>query len=63
MDETSFEGTLVLEKLFEMGLLDEFFQAIDLDDFSKVKLILESAGFDDQTISTVHEKMQHQDDH
>ena len=31
MDESEFEGTLVLEKLVEINKLDEFFEAIDSD--------------------------------
>lgn len=37
MDEKDFEGTLVLEKLAEIGKLDSFFEAIDSDDFDKPK--------------------------
>lgn len=31
MDQTDFEGTLVLEKLAENGTVDAFFEAIDSD--------------------------------
>ena len=57
MDNSYFEGTLVLEKLAENGLLDDFFSAIDSDDFSKAKSLMEEAGIDAKCISTVLEKM------
>lgn len=57
MDESHFEGTLVLEKLAQIGKLDEFFEAIDSDDFGGAKLILKRAGFDADTIAAVLRKM------
>ena len=32
MDEAHFEGTLVLEQLVAVGLLEDFFDAVDSDD-------------------------------
>jgi hypothetical protein len=32
MDESDFEGTLVLERLAEIGRVEDFFDAIDSDD-------------------------------
>jgi hypothetical protein len=57
MDETDFEGTLVLEKLAEIGKIDAFFEAIDSDDFSKASSLMKRAGVDPQTITTVLKKM------
>ncbi len=57
MDEIDFEGTLVLEKLAEIGKLDAFFQAIDSDDFDKVKFLMKSAGVDPETRALVLKKM------
>lgn len=57
MDETDFEGTLVLEKLAEIDKLDDFFQAIDADDFVRAKTLMKKANVDAQTISMVLKKM------
>jgi hypothetical protein len=57
MDETDFEGTLVLEKLAEIDKLDDFFQAIDADDFARAKTLMKKANVDAQTISMVLKKM------
>ncbi|MES3037275.1 MAG: hypothetical protein V4736_05140 [Bdellovibrionota bacterium] len=57
MDESDFEGTLVLEKLAEISKVDEFFEAIDSDDFGKVKSLLKMAKVDPETVSIVLKKM------
>lgn len=57
MDEEDFEGTLVLEKLAEVGEVENFFDAIDSDDFQKAKKLMSKAGLDAQTIQTVLNKM------
>jgi hypothetical protein len=57
MDETDFEGSLVLEKLAAIGRLDEFFEALDSDDFSKVHSLMKKAQIDTQTIQTVLKKI------
>lgn len=57
MDENDFEGTLVLEKLAEIGKLDNFFEAIDSDDFDKAKSLMKRAGVDAETIAVVMKKM------
>jgi len=57
MDEQDFEGTLVLEKLAEIGKVDEFFEAIDSDDFGKAKLLMRRAKIDLETIAIVLDKM------
>lgn len=61
MDESDFEGTLVLEKLAEIGKVDAFFEAIDADDFGKAKSLLKKAQVDSQTIATVLKKMEDAD--
>ena len=53
MDENDFEGTLVLERLAEIGKVDEFFEAIDSDNFGKAKLLMKQAKIDSETITTV----------
>ncbi|MFM6928376.1 MAG: hypothetical protein ACKOX6_07920 [Bdellovibrio sp.] len=57
MDQSDFEGTLVLEKLAEIDRLDAFFEAIDSDDFGKAKSLLKKAGVDAETIAIVMLKM------
>ncbi|MBY0384122.1 hypothetical protein K2X05_03100 [bacterium] len=61
MDENDFEGTLVLEKIAEIKRLDDFFSAIDSDDFAKAQAIMRKAQIDSETISLVLKKM-HQAD-
>jgi hypothetical protein len=57
MEESDFEGTLVLEKLAEIGKLDAFFEAIDSDDFGKAKSLMKRAQVDAETIAMVLQKM------
>ena len=57
LDEEDFEGTLVLEKLAEIGKLEAFFEAIDSDDFDKAKSLMKRAGLDLETIAIVMKKM------
>ncbi len=57
MDEQDFEGTVVLEKLAEIGKVDDFFEAIDSDDFNKAKSLMKHAQIDSETIAIVLKKM------
>jgi iron uptake system EfeUOB component EfeO/EfeM len=57
MDENDFEGTLVLEKLAEIGKVDDFFDAVDSDDFAKAKSLMKKANIDGETIAIVLKKM------
>lgn len=57
MDENDFEGTIVLEKLALLDLVDEFFEAVDSDDFSSAKALMKRAGLDAETIAVVLRKM------
>jgi hypothetical protein len=57
MEEKDFEGTVVLERLAEIGKLDEFFDSVDSDDFAKAKSLMKKAGVDSETISMVLGKM------
>ena len=57
MAEEIFEGTLVLEKVAEIGQFDEFMDAIDSDDLGKAKKIMKRAGIDAATIAQVLEKI------
>ena len=57
MDETEFEGTLVLEKLALIGEVDAFFEAIDADDFERARSLMKRADVDLETIAIVLKKM------
>lgn len=61
MDESDFEGTLVLEKMAEIGKLDAFFEAIDSDDFDRAKTLMKKARIDSETIQIVLQKMEESD--
>lgn len=62
MDENDFEGTLVLEKLAEIDLVDDFFDAIDSDDIERVISLLKEARVDSSTIEAVVQKIEDGDD-
>ncbi len=62
MNDKDFEGTLVLEKLAEIGKVDLFFEAIDSDDFNTASKLMKRAGIDSQTIAIVLKKMSGEDD-
>lgn len=57
MNESDFEGTLILEKLAEIGKVENFFDAIDSDDFEEAKKLMNKAGIDQRTIKIVLNKM------
>lgn len=57
MNKDDFEGSLVLEKLAEMDLVESFFEAIDNDDFALVQKLMKKAKIDAETIETVIAKM------
>lgn len=57
MDESDFEGTLVLEQLAEIGRLEDFFDAIDADDTERAVSLMKRAKIDGPTIAMVVTKM------
>lgn len=57
MDESDFEGTLVLEKLAAINKVDAFMEAVDSDDFDRAKLLMKKAQIDSETIAMVLKKM------
>ena len=57
MTHDDFEGTLVLEKLAEIGKVEDFFDAVDSDDFQKAARLMKKAGVDSETIQVVLDKM------
>lgn len=61
MEESDFEGTLVLEKLAEIGKVDDFFDAIDSDDFDRARALMKQAKVDSETIAIVLKKMREAD--
>jgi hypothetical protein len=61
MDETDFEGTLVLEKLAAAGTVEDFFEAIDSDDVGRAVVLMKNAEVDAATIATVVRKMEEAD--
>jgi hypothetical protein len=61
MDETDFEGTLVLEQLAAIGKVDEFFDAVDSDDVQRATALMKRAKLDASSIATVIKKMEEGD--
>ena len=57
MEEDDFEGTLVLEELAELGLVEDFFDAIDSDDIEKVVALMKQARIDVETMKIVIKKI------
>lgn len=60
MNEDDFEGSLVLEKLAELDKVEEFFEAVDNDDFEAAKSLMKIAGLDPETIAIVLKQMEEQ---
>lgn len=61
MDETDFEGTLVLEQLAAIDKIEDFFDAIDADDVERAVLLMKRARVDAASIATVVRKMEEGD--
>lgn len=60
MEESDFEGTLVLEKLAQIGKVDAFFEALDSDDFERAKTLMKKAQVDSETMAWVLNQMREQ---
>jgi len=58
MDESEFEGTLVLEQLAAIGKVEEFFDAVDADDIRRAIQLMRSADIDASTIAIVVRRME-----
>lgn len=58
MKEEDFEGSLVLERLAAMNLVDEFFDAVDSDDMTEILSLLRQAGLDEDTIEEVMDQIE-----
>ena len=61
MDDTDFEGTLVLEQLAAIGKVDDFFEAIDADDVGRAVALMKRADVDAATIAVVVRKIESAD--
>ncbi len=61
MDESDFEGTLVLERLVEIGSLEDFIDAVDADDVDAAVRLMKKAKLDARTIAIVVQKMEDAD--
>jgi len=61
MKTNEFDGSLVLEMLAAVNKLDEFYEAIDSDDFAFARNLMVSAGIDKETITWVVDKMHEAD--
>jgi hypothetical protein len=61
VEEGDFEGTLVLEKLAAIDVVDDFFDAVDCDDIARATALMKRAGVDAPTIATVVRKMKESD--
>jgi hypothetical protein len=58
MDESDFEGTIVLEQVAAIDRVDEFFEAIDADDVDRAVALMKRADVDAATIAIVVQKME-----
>jgi hypothetical protein len=61
MDDTDFEGTIVLERLAEIGKVEDFFDAIDSDDVDRAVSLMRRAKIDAETIAIVVQKIEDAD--
>jgi hypothetical protein len=61
MDDSDFEGTLVLEQLAAIGKVEDFFDAIDADDVPRAIKLMKTANVDAATIAIVVQKMEESD--
>jgi len=62
MDDTDFEGTLVLEQLAAIGKVEDFFDAVDSDDVQRATALMKRAKVDAATIAIVVRKIEESDD-
>jgi hypothetical protein len=62
MAEADFEGTLVLERMAEVGAVEEFLELVDADDLAGAEALMRAVGLDAETVATVLRKMRDGDD-
>jgi hypothetical protein len=53
MFDDTWDGTLVLEKLAAIDKVDDFFNAVDEDDFALAQKLMKAARVDAETIAHV----------
>jgi hypothetical protein len=61
MDDSDFEGTLVLEQLAAIEKVEEFFDAVDSDDVERAVALMKRADVDAATIAIVVRKIEESD--
>jgi hypothetical protein len=61
MNDTDFEGTIVLEQLAAIGKVEDFFDAIDSDDIQRATALMKRANLGPSTIATVIRKIEEGD--
>ena len=61
MDDSDFEGTLVLEQLATIGKVEDFFDAVDSDDVERATSLMKRANVDAATIAIVVRKIEESD--
>jgi len=61
MDESDFEGTLVLEQLAAIGKVEQFFDAVDADDVALATVLMRRANVEEPVIAIVVRKMEESD--
>ena len=61
MKKEDFEGSIILEALAEIDLLDEFWDAVDSDDFKAAKQLMKAAHIDSDSIEITLKKMANPD--
>lgn len=57
MEDTDFEGSLVLEQLAAIGKVDDFFDAVDSDDIARATALMKRANVERSAIEVVIRKM------
>jgi hypothetical protein len=53
MSEEDLEGSTILEKLAEVGLVEAFFEAVDSDNFARAKSLMLKAHIEPSEIQKV----------
>lgn len=56
-EEFELEGTLILEKLAELGKVSDFFEAVDSDDLEKAESLMKDAGVEPRLIREFLDRM------
>lgn len=57
MSEIDLEGSLVLEKLAEIGQLEAFYEAVDSDDLERAAKLLKRAHIPPEAVAAVLQQM------